>query len=89
MLILFIKFRFSVASISDCPPDKKAIPGTSDGTEFLRHSKVNFATSSLEMLSLDLLPARIILGFNMMPFKSTLFKINSSKHFFITSDVLS
>ena len=45
LLFLFIKFKFSVASISDWPPDKKAIPGTSDGTELLRHSKVNFATS--------------------------------------------
>ena len=25
MLFIFIKFKFSVASISDCPPDKKII----------------------------------------------------------------
>ena len=84
---MLIKFRFSVASISDCPPDKKAIPGTSLGTEFLRQSKVNFATSSFEIISLDLFPASIILGFKIIPFKSILCKISSSKHFFITSEV--
>ena len=40
-----------------------------------------------EVLSLDLFPAKIILGFNMIPFKSTLWKISSSKHFLITSEV--
>ena len=41
-----IKFRFSVASTSDWPPDKNAIPGTSDGTDSFKHLRVNFATSS-------------------------------------------
>ena len=33
-LTLFISLRFIVASNSDCPPDKKAIPGTPEGTFF-------------------------------------------------------
>ena len=51
LLYLLIKLRFSVASISLCPPDKKAIPGTSEGTEFFKHSSVSLATSSLEICS--------------------------------------
>ena len=40
-----IRLKFFVASFSDWPPDKKAIPGTSVGTDSLRHLIV-FKTSS-------------------------------------------
>ena len=83
-----IRFKFSVASISDWPPDKKVIPGTSFGTDFLRHSSVLKETSSLEILFFDLFPARIIFGFKIIPVRSILWIISSSKHFWITSDVL-
>ena len=49
-LNLLIKFRFSVASNSDWPPDKKAIPGTSEGTELFKHFNVNFAKLTLKCL---------------------------------------
>ena len=74
---MLIKFKFSVASTSDWPPDKKAIPGTSVGTEFFRHSSVLLETSSLEILFFELLPAKIIFGFKMIPDKSILCNINS------------
>ena len=45
-----------------------------------KHLRVNFATSSFDILFLHLLPAKIIFGFNIIPFKSTLCKINFSKH---------
>ena len=77
-----------MASNSVWPPDKKAIPGTSLGTEFLRHSSVLFETSSLDILSFDWVPDNIIFGFKIIPERSTLCKISSSKHFFIISDVL-
>ena len=38
-----------------------------EGTEFFKHFKVNFAISSFEILSFDLLPAMIILGLRMIP----------------------
>ena len=41
------------------------------------------------ILSSDLFPARIILGLSIIPVKSTLCKISSSKHFLITSEVFS
>ena len=37
----------------------------------------------------NLFPDKIMLGLRIIPFKSTLFKINSSKHFLITSEVFS
>ena len=64
--------QFSVDSISDCPPDKKAIPGISFGTDFFKHSRVLEETSSLEILFFDLFPARIIFGFKIMPVRSIL-----------------
>ena len=69
---MFIKCKFSVASSSDWPPDKKAIPGTSDGTEFLRHSIVSLATYLPSIFFLDSAPAKIILGFKIRPDKSIL-----------------
>ena len=62
-----------MACISVCPPDKNAIPGTSDGTLSFRHFTVSLAISSLEIFFSDLDPGSIILGFNITPFKSTLF----------------
>ena len=58
-----------------------------EGTEFFKHFKVNFAISSFEILSLDLFPGKIILGFRIIPFKLTLCRINSSNHYVITSEV--
>ena len=46
---LLISFKFLLASISVWPPDKKAIPGTSCGTFFLRQSRV-FSAISLQKL---------------------------------------
>ena len=51
---MFTSFRFATASISVWPPDKKAIPGTSDGTLFVKHSIVSSATRLLEIFSLDI-----------------------------------
>ena len=87
-LYLLIKFKFSVASTSVCPPDKKAIPGTSVGTFSFKHFRVSFATSSLDIFLSEVVPAKIILGFKIIPLKSILLIINSSKHFLITSEVL-
>ena len=56
-LELFFKliiFKFSVASISDCPPDKKAIPGTSSGTLSNKHFNVNSAIFSELIFQLNL-----------------------------------
>ena len=71
-LILLISFKFLLASISDCPPDKKAIPGTVSGTFFLRHSKVFFAISSVLDFSLHFEPGIIMFGLSTVPFKLTL-----------------
>src|SRR4051812_2219288 len=40
--------RWAVASSSDWPPDRKAMPGTEAGTQFLRIFTVAAATSSTE-----------------------------------------
>ena len=71
-LILLISLRFLLESISDCPPDKKAIPGTLLGTFFLRQSKVFLAIYSELDFSLHSVPGKIIFGFKTVPFKSTL-----------------
>ena len=70
--ILFISFKFLLASISVCPPDKKAIPGTSLGTFFFKQSSVFLAISSELTFLEHLEPGNIILGFRMVPFKFTL-----------------
>jgi hypothetical protein len=41
-------FKFFVASSSDCPPDKKTMPGTADGTA--RRSAVTVARATLKFL---------------------------------------
>ena len=76
-LILFISLRFLLDSISDCPPDKNAIPGTLLGTFFFRQSRVFLAISSELTLSLHSVPGITIFGFKTVPFKSTLW-ISSS-----------
>ena len=42
----FIALRCAVASSSDCPPDRNAMPGTADGTQCFSTFTVRSATSS-------------------------------------------
>ena len=86
--IKFILFRFFAASNSDCPPDKKATPGTSDGTDIFKHFRVSSAIFLVSIFISEFEPGKIIFGFNIVPLRSILFFSNSSKHFLITSDVL-
>ena len=71
-LILLISFKFFVASISLCPPDRKATPGTSLGIFFLRHSNVFFAISSALDFCLQLAPGSIMFGLRTVPLRFTL-----------------
>ena len=50
---MFIWFKFAVASISVWPPERKAIPGTNDGTLFFKHSNVSPAISSQDIFSFE------------------------------------
>ena len=87
-LIKLILFKFFEASNSDCPPDKKAIPGTSEGTDIFKHLIVNSAISFVLIFFFEFYPGKIIFGFKIIPLGSTLCFISSSKHFLITSEVL-
>ena len=75
---LLISFKFSVASSSVCPPERNAMPGTSDGTDSSKHFKVSSAIYLQSIFSLLSTPGKIILGLSIVAFKSTLFNINSS-----------
>ena len=76
-LILFISFKFWVASTSVCPPDKKAIPGTSVGTFSFNHCKVFFAISLELTLFFESTPGKIMLGLSIVPLRLTLCNNNS------------
>ena len=62
--------RCAVASSSDWPPDRKAMPGTATGTLALSTRSVRSATSSREALR-AFLPSMTMLGFSTMPSRLT------------------
>lgn len=64
--------RFTEASSSDCPPDKKVTPGTAGGTVRLRAVTVALAICSGAALVLQDCPGVTMLGFNRVPSKKTL-----------------
>src|SRR5262249_56936635 len=68
---LLIASRCAVASSSDCPPDKNAMPGTAPGTQCLSMRKVFSATSATEARLGDFFPGTAILGLSTMPSRAT------------------
>src|SRR5882724_11412024 len=63
--------RCAVASSSDCPPDRNAMPGTAAGTQLLSRRMVFSATSSTPACLPDLLPEIAMFGFRIMPSSAT------------------
>src|SRR5947209_8680694 len=64
---LFMAFKFSVASISPWPPERKAWPGKLFGKTFLNTRRVAAAVSSGEDFWRDSFPGTTILVFKIMP----------------------
>ena len=48
LYLTFIAFKRAEANSADCPPDKKAMPGTAAGTDLSKQVTVASATSSTD-----------------------------------------
>jgi hypothetical protein len=67
----FIAERCAVASASDCPPERKAMPGTAGGTVALSAFTVFAATSSTLAVVPDFWPGTTMFGLSTMPSSMT------------------
>lgn len=74
---LLIASKLTVASSSDCPPDKKVTPGTAGGTVRLKAVTVALATSAGENLTECCIPPVTMLGLRRVPSKKTLWSFRA------------
>ena len=82
-----MEFKCAVASSSDCPPDKNAIPGIAAGTLLRKHCTVADATSSTLARSFASYPDKTILGFKIISSYCTPCEYNSANTVCNTSSV--
>ena len=68
---LLMAFRWTVASSSLCPPDRKVMPGTAAGTVLLRAWTVAIATCAGVNLTAEDWPAVTMLGLSRVPSRKT------------------